>query len=272
MTGAGFAHKVGHMSPGDIALVIAAVGLGSSGVVSAIKLIDWFLRGDPQEILQTGRWGAVGLLALLIPLLIGLTVNQRWLEAIALSAVMLVAFALYGPRILGQPRRRVVPGASRPVGYWEPAGASPDETQMVHHSIAVLEAYLRHTTGAGEQDGSGLRASPSQITDGRPQSDTNGAHRELPSSLMSEAEALEVLGLPPDSEASEINEAHRRLTQIVHPDRGGSKYFATKVNQAKEILLELRAHTSRDTSAEQEECSPRDGGQSSPSESASNRR
>ena len=43
---------------GDLALVVAALGLGLSGVVSAIKLIDWFLRSDPKEIFQLGRWGA----------------------------------------------------------------------------------------------------------------------------------------------------------------------------------------------------------------------
>ena len=76
---------------------------------------------------------------------------------------------------------------------------------------------------------------------------------------MSKAEALEVLGLLPDATASEINEAHQRLMQIVHPDRGGSQYFAVKVNQAKETLLELRGHTSPSTSAAQEEGSSRDG-------------
>jgi hypothetical protein len=257
---------------GDTALLVAAVGLGLSGVVSAIKLIDWFLRSDPKEILQIGRWGAVGLFALLIPLLIGLAVNRRWLEAFGLSAAMLIAFALYGPRILGQltPRRRLVPDGSR-LGGSEPADAPPD-AEMVQRSIAVLEDYLRCTTGAFEHDASHVRASPSQITDGRSQGDTDRDHREPPPPLMSEAEALEVLDLPPDTEASEINEAHRRLMQIVHPDRGGSRYFAVKVNQAKEILLELRTPPGPSTSGAQEERSPRDGGQLHPSESRSTRR
>ena len=233
---------------GDTALTVAAVGLGLSGVAAAIKLIDWFLRGDPKEILQVGRWGAVGLFALLIPLLIGLAVNGRWLAAIALSAVMLVAFVLYGPRMLGQfrRRRRLAPDGSRPAGYWEYPDAPPAEAEMVQRSIAVLEDYL-------------YRARPSQITDGRSHDDTDGARRGRLSALMSKAEALEVLGLLPDATASEINEAHQRLMQIVHPDRGGSQYFAVKVNQAKETLLELRGHTSPSTSAAQEEGSSRDG-------------
>src|SRR6516225_1759205 len=112
---------------GDTALVVAAVGLGLSGVVSAIKLIDWFLRSDPKEILQAGRWAAVGLFVVLIPLLIGLAVNRRWPEAIGLSAVMLIAFVQYGPRILGQltPRGRFVPNGSGPPGHSEPADTPP---------------------------------------------------------------------------------------------------------------------------------------------------
>jgi len=261
---------------GDIPLVVAALGLGLSGVASAIKLIDWFLRSEPKELLQVGRWGAVGLFGLLIPLLIGLAANRRWPEAIGLAAVMLVAFVFYGPRILGQsmPRRRFVLDRSRPVGfgYWERADAPPDEAEMVRRSIAVLEDYLRRRTGACEQDAPDLRASPSQIADGRSQGDTEEAHRGRPSPLMSEAEALEVLGLPPDAEASEINEAHRRLIQIVHPDRGGSHYFAVKVKQAKAVLLELRAPISPSTGAEQGERGPRDGAQPNPSESGPTRR
>jgi DnaJ-class molecular chaperone len=54
---------------------------------------------------------------------------------------------------------------------------------------------------------------------------------------MSEAEALEVLGLGPGATEADITESHRRLMQLIHPDRGGSSYFAVKANQAKEVLL-----------------------------------
>jgi hypothetical protein len=226
----------------DPAFLIAASGLGLSGIVSAVKVITWFLESDPKAIAQAARWGGVGLFALSFPLLVGLVVNQRWTEATGLSAMLLMAFALYGPRILGRflPRRRLVLDQSWPArgtSDWKPGDGAASEAEMVQLSIVVLEEYLRHTTRALAYDMRQIRASGSQIGDGPRQCDANGPRPELTTHVMSEAEALEVLGQRPDAEASEISEAHRRMMQIVHPDRGGSKYFAVKVNQAKDVLL-----------------------------------
>ena len=87
-------------------------------------------------------------------------------------------------------------------------------------SAAVLEAYLdrvhgdswRHAqSGAGDEHGNGTR--------------------------MTLAEAREILGVDSHASREDIIEAHRRLMQKNHPDRGGSTYLAAKINLAKEILL-----------------------------------
>jgi hypothetical protein len=77
----------------DPVFLIATTGLSVSAIVTAIRLINWFLHSDPKAIAQTGRVTAAGLFVLSLPLLLGLALNQRWAEAIGLSAVLLLALA-----------------------------------------------------------------------------------------------------------------------------------------------------------------------------------
>lgn len=88
-------------------------------------------------------------------------------------------------------------------------------------SAAVLRAYLDRVHGGDRwQD---------QRTQTRAER-TDGSH-------MTRAEAYEILGLAPGAPTEEIIDAHRRLMQKLHPDRGGSTYLAAKLNQAKDLLL-----------------------------------
>ncbi len=97
-------------------------------------------------------------------------------------------------------------------------------------SAQVLEAYLdrrhptwrddlaRHNGDAGEDHGTGAPHPPR-------------------SPRMSRDEALEILGLTESASDDDIRAAHRELMKKMHPDRGGSNYLASKINEAKAVLV-----------------------------------
>ena len=59
-----------------------------------------------------------------------------------------------------------------------------------------------------------------------------------PSGHMSVDEAYAVLGLKRGASEVEIGRAHRQMMKKFHPDQGGSTYLASRINEAKDVLLE----------------------------------
>ncbi len=55
--------------------------------------------------------------------------------------------------------------------------------------------------------------------------------------ILTEHEALQLLGLKPGASREEIIMAHKRLIQKLHPDRGGNDYIASQLNAARDLLL-----------------------------------
>lgn len=96
--------------------------------------------------------------------------------------------------------------------------------QSDQESVALLRAYLdRNHPDWQAQAGAG---------------ESSAGYNKPAKTGMSAEEARQILGVEAGASREEIINAHRRLMQKLHPDRGGSTYLASKVNQAKDVLLD----------------------------------
>ncbi|KAF9423343.1 DnaJ sub C member 15 [Podila epigama] len=73
-----------------------------------------------------------------------------------------------------------------------------------------------------------------------PRPDTIGGGRYYKGGFdakMDRREAALILGLKESGlNTSKLKEAHRRIMLLNHPDRGGSPFLASKINEAKDLL------------------------------------
>ena len=220
----------------SVAMILSSAALSISLIITAIKLIDGFVRADPRALIRIGTWLLCLFAVASLPCLIVLLIYQQWALAMMLGAGMLIVLTLLNWRsILARPNFQPMWSEAGDVEPVRGGRAYPaPDAELARRAAIVLEDYLAHVGGA----------QPDARIAGREQG--TGVERQARSSLLSPEEALDVLGLSHGASASAIRAAHRRLVQLVHPDRGGSNYLAAKINEAKDILLaEAAARSAR---------------------------
>jgi DnaJ-domain-containing protein 1 len=223
--------------------------LGTVALVIGLLALHGFTRANPSLLARQFRLAAGGLLLILAAAslargLIGYAVPLGALGWYLLSP----SFGLPGMRPkssgqmsrvttdhlemeldhdTGEMRGRVLKGIfkGRDIEGMKPAEMALlwQDCRLVDvQSAQLIEAYLdrrypswREDVARGEQE---LSGGP----DGR----------------MSATEALDILGLKPGATEDDIRRAHRQLMLKMHPDRGGSTYLASKINEAKDVLLD----------------------------------
>ena len=209
----------------DYTVIVSAIVLGLSVLATLAKFLDWFIHSDPKTMVRTSRWMLLLLVLACIPIFIGMVVEGQWSGAMLVAAVMLIVPTVLKWRVMFGPLRSAF-DYFRPkpkmfdMEMWEepePA-AQPEEArnpELVRRAAAILEAYVQ-------------QQSPPLALDRPAAGEAAG---------MSEAEALDVLGLEPGADEAAIRTAHRRLIRLVHPDHSGTTWLTDKIHEAKDVLL-----------------------------------
>ena len=238
--------------------------LGVAILLGLVLAGRWYVNASPQSILRVFKWIAV-IGCIMIGILIILTRQFTW------SAFMLLALLPWFLR--ARQASRMAKNWSRMTNSAAGgSGAAPGQTSEIE--TKYLRMFLDHDTGEmngdviiGEFSGKTLRnlsfedlirlfdevrgeKNSMQVLAAYIERYHGDAWRESnyftesmdsgiedTSGLMTQKEAFKVLGLEEGASSDEIKAAHRRLMSKLHPDHGGSNYLATKLNEAKDLLL-----------------------------------
>ncbi len=160
--------------------------------------------------------------------LLGIDIRKSVLETVLRSTLIELQLDLQGGPLGG--RVRAGPFAGRSLADLAEAELAELRRQLLSEDPKgryLLDAWTWHRRQGSRRpdstDGSGARGS------------APGRGR------LTEAEALAILGLEAGATKEQVVDAHRRLVQRLHPDRGGSDYLASLLNDARKVLVDSRS-------------------------------
>ena len=238
--------------------------LGVAILVGLALAGRWYISASPQSILRVFKWTAIiGSLAIIVVIIL-----TRQLTWAAFMLPVLIPWLLRARQA-----SRMAKNWSRMASASQGAsGMAPGQTSEIE--TRFLRMYLAHDSGEmngdvilGQFSGKTLRSLSFEelvILLGEVKEDNHSIqvliayieryHEEswreskhatedvntemdMANGSMTISEAYKVLGLEEGANLDSIKEAHRRLMSKLHPDHGGSTYLATKLNEAKDLLL-----------------------------------
>jgi len=233
-------------------------------LIMVIMVLRWFVNAKPADVSRILRRAGISIFIGIL-IILAATGRLNWL-----FALIGTLFALL-PRLL--PLLRYVPILGSLIAYLKrtKAAATPSAGQQSRVETRFLRMTLDHDSGdmsgeilegqfkgrrlsdlvldelvalyneyrvQDEQSAALLQAYLDRVHGEEWHTSSEDAASSVKTGKMSHEEACEILGIAPDADKEQIIEAHRRLMQKMHPDRGGSTYLAAKINQAKDILLD----------------------------------
>jgi len=223
------------------------------GTLVGLGLLGWMLaNANPKHIASAVRFGGGGLLALagLFLILRGMMVFGG---PMVLAGVMMFARGLGWQGFGGFPgQARGRKGASSVSTGWLDMSLDHDSGDMDGRVLQgrfegrqlsdLTSAELLDLMTEASSDGDTVRLLEAFMDRNHPdwretEDNTSGASRPASDGPMTIHEALTVLGLPDDASDDDVREAHRTMMKSHHPDQGGSDWYATKLNQARDTLL-----------------------------------
>jgi hypothetical protein len=228
--------------------------VGVSIVVGVLLMVRWFVTADPRAVIWMMRWTVAGLA-------VAFSVFMLFTGRLAWAWVALMAILPWIARL------RILSNLAKVIRGRTPGQRSEVRTRFVHMALShdtgemdgevqigpyegrrlsqltLVELVDLHRSAVLEdqQSASVLEAYLDRLHGDvwRESAESFAGEAGTGSGHMTVSEAREILGVDADADEDEIKKAHRSLMQKHHPDKGGSDQLAARINEAKDILLEV---------------------------------
>ena len=232
--------------------------LGIAVLAGLLLAARWFVDAEPKALVRVIKWVLIGIIAVIALFLIftGRFALALWALPALLPWIMRMRAAARSAKNFSRMSGGAGGGASRVEsaflemeldhesgdmrgrirsGRFE--GSALDDLTLPD-LISLQQEYRRTDSESARLIAAYLdRNYPDWRENGDDGESDGESAAESSAGHMSRDEALRVLGLEDGANEDEIKSAHHRLIGSLHPDRGGSAYLASKINEARDVLL-----------------------------------